>query len=80
MFPIGGLPKPRIREIAENLSLVNADRKDSQGICFLGKVKFSEFIEEHLGTNRAKSARLNPAKCSGLTKGFGFTQSVNDKG
>ena len=72
MFPIGGLPKPRIREIAENLSLVNADRKDSQGICFLGKVKFSEFIEEHLGTNPGEIREIESGEVLGTHKGFWF--------
>ena len=47
-FPIGGLPKSQLREIAAAAGLPNAGRKDSQGICFLGKVKFSEFVAEHL--------------------------------
>ena len=72
MFPIGGLPKSRIREIAENLSLVNADRKDSQGICFLGKVKFSEFIEEHLGTNPGEIREIESGEVLGTHKGFWF--------
>jgi len=49
MFPVGGMPKREIRALAKSAALPNADRKDSQGICFLGKVKFSEFIAEHLG-------------------------------
>mmetsp|Transcript_5524 Transcript_5524/g.19010 ORF Transcript_5524/g.19010 Transcript_5524/m.19010 type:complete len:447 (+) Transcript_5524:84-1424(+) len=49
MFPLGGLDKPEVREIAEKLNLPTAGRKDSQGICFLGKVKYSEFVAEHLG-------------------------------
>mmetsp|Transcript_2384 Transcript_2384/g.7614 ORF Transcript_2384/g.7614 Transcript_2384/m.7614 type:complete len:526 (-) Transcript_2384:693-2270(-) len=72
MFPIGGISKPRIREIAENLSLVNADRKDSQGICFLGKVKFSEFIEEHLGTKPGEIREIESGELLGTHKGFWF--------
>jgi len=49
MFPVGGMPKAEIRQLAQSAELPNAGRKDSQGICFLGKVKFSEFIAEHLG-------------------------------
>ena len=48
-FPVGGMPKADIRALAHSAELPNAGRKDSQGICFLGKVKFSEFIAEHLG-------------------------------
>ena len=40
LFPIGGLPKPLVRELAAAWGLPSAARKDSQGICFLGKVRF----------------------------------------
>jgi hypothetical protein len=49
MFPIGTLPKSTVRELATRWQLSNMDRPDSQGICFLGKVKFSEFVKAHLG-------------------------------
>jgi tRNA-specific 2-thiouridylase len=50
------MPKSEIREIATAAGLPNAARKDSQGICFLGKVKFSEFVAEHLvGTDKLLS-------------------------
>jgi tRNA-specific 2-thiouridylase len=49
MFPLGCLPKPAVRQLAAAGALPTAARKDSQGICFLGKVKFSEFVAEHLG-------------------------------
>ncbi len=38
-----------MRQLAAAAELPNKSRKDSQGICFLGKVKFSEFVKEHLG-------------------------------
>jgi tRNA U34 2-thiouridine synthase MnmA/TrmU len=40
LFPLGKLPKAQVRQIAEQLELPNRARKDSQGICFLGKVRF----------------------------------------
>ena len=49
MFPLGGLSKGGVRDIAAALSLPNASRPDSQGLCFLGKVKFDEFVRAHLG-------------------------------
>mmetsp|Transcript_35612 Transcript_35612/g.79155 ORF Transcript_35612/g.79155 Transcript_35612/m.79155 type:complete len:597 (+) Transcript_35612:87-1877(+) len=49
MFPLGGLTKPQVRKLAAAADLANKNRKDSQGICFLGKVKFGEFVKEHLG-------------------------------
>ena len=49
MFPLGGLTKSDVRALAAALSLPNASRPDSQGICFLGKVRFDEFVAAHLG-------------------------------
>ena len=49
MFPLGCFTKPEVRELALCADLPNTSRKDSQGICFLGKVKFDEFIREHIG-------------------------------
>lgn len=49
MFPLGCFTKPQVRELAMCARLPNTSRKDSQGICFLGKVKFDEFIREHIG-------------------------------
>jgi tRNA-specific 2-thiouridylase len=43
-FPVGGLEKPRVRELAREAALPNATRKDSQGICFLGKVPINQFL------------------------------------
>ena len=48
MFPIGHLPKSEVREIARKAGLPNAERKDSQGLCFVGKVNFSEFLKSHI--------------------------------
>ncbi len=44
LFPIGHLRKPEVREIAQELGLVTAGKKDSQGICFIGEVKMSDFL------------------------------------
>ena len=47
-FPIGELTKPEVRKIAQDLSLVTADKKDSQGLCFIGKVRLPEFLQQQL--------------------------------
>ena len=47
-FPLGEIEKPRVREIARELNLPVADKKDSQGICFLGKVKVPEFLSHFI--------------------------------
>jgi tRNA-specific 2-thiouridylase len=49
LFPIGKFMKKEIRELANKYQLPTMERKDSQGICFLGQVKFKEFIKHHLG-------------------------------
>lgn len=48
MFPIGHLEKPEVRKIATEAKLVNADRKDSQGICFIGKVDLKTFLQQKI--------------------------------
>ncbi len=48
IFPIGGLVKTEIRKIAKKINLATADRKDSQGLCFVGKVKIPEFLSKKL--------------------------------
>lgn len=48
LFPIGEMTKPEVREIAKKLDLITADKKDSQGICFVGKVKLPEFLQQQL--------------------------------
>ncbi|OMP31128.1 tRNA 2-thiouridine(34) synthase MnmA [Mangrovimonas sp. DI 80] len=48
LFPIGELTKPEVREIATKLNLVTADKKDSQGLCFIGKVRLPEFLQQKL--------------------------------
>ena len=48
LFPIGELTKPQVREIAMNLDLVTAEKKDSQGLCFIGKVRLPDFLQQQL--------------------------------
>jgi tRNA (5-methylaminomethyl-2-thiouridylate)-methyltransferase len=48
-FPLGDYNKSQVRNFAHKFDLPNMDRKDSQGICFLGQIKFNEFIKHHLG-------------------------------
>jgi tRNA-specific 2-thiouridylase len=52
MFPIGGLLKPEVRRIAEEQKLATAKRKDSQGICFVGKVDLPTFLQQKLAAKR----------------------------
>jgi tRNA-uridine 2-sulfurtransferase len=48
LFPIGELTKPQVREIANKMELITADKKDSQGLCFIGKVRLPEFLQQQL--------------------------------
>lgn len=48
LFPIGELTKPEVREIASKIGLVTAEKKDSQGLCFIGKVRLPEFLQQKL--------------------------------
>ncbi|MCL8006499.1 tRNA 2-thiouridine(34) synthase MnmA [Gelidibacter japonicus] len=48
LFPIGELTKPEVRKIAAQQNLITADKKDSQGLCFIGKVRLPEFLQQKL--------------------------------
>ncbi len=48
LFPIGELTKPEVRNLASKLELVTAEKKDSQGLCFIGKVRLPEFLQQKL--------------------------------
>lgn len=48
LFPIGELQKPEVREIAAQQNLITAEKKDSQGLCFIGKVRLPEFLQQQL--------------------------------
>ena len=48
LFPIGELTKPEVRKIAEELDLITANKKDSQGLCFIGKVRLPDFLQAQL--------------------------------
>jgi len=48
LFPIGELIKPEVRKIAQENELITADKKDSQGLCFIGKVRLPEFLQQKL--------------------------------
>ena len=48
LFPIGELTKPEVRKIAKTQDLITAEKKDSQGLCFIGKVRLPEFLQQQL--------------------------------
>jgi tRNA-specific 2-thiouridylase len=54
LFPIGELTKPEVRRIAAKMNLITADKKDSQGLCFIGKVRLPEFLQQQLKPKAGK--------------------------
>lgn len=60
MFPIGDLLKPEVRRIAEEQKLATAKRKDSQGICFVGKVDLPVFLQQKLATKEGNIHEILP--------------------
>jgi tRNA-specific 2-thiouridylase len=80
MFPIGSMPKSRVRELAKELNLPNAFRRDSQGICFLGKINYNDFIRRHLGEKPGPIIELETGKKLGEHKGYWFHTIGQRKG
>lgn len=72
LFPIGHMMKEEVREIAEREHLVNAKRKDSQGICFLGKINYNDYIRRYLGEQPGDVLELETGKRIGKHKGLWF--------
>ena len=52
LFPIGDLQKSEVRAIAKELGLITAEKKDSQGLCFVGKVRLPEFLQQQLAPKK----------------------------
>lgn len=72
LFPIGHMQKEKVRALAHEFDLPTKDRKDSQGICFLGKLKFNDFIAYHLGQKEGAIIEYETGKKLGTHKGFWF--------
>ena len=70
MFPIGHLWKHEVRDIAQRAGLLNAERKDSQGICFLGNIDFRDYIKAHLGENPGDVRELETGHLIGKHRGL----------
>ena len=80
MFPIGHMMKSEVRAIAHKANLPSADRKDSQGICFLGKINYNDFIRRYLGEREGKIVELETGKVLGTHKGYWFHTIGQRKG
>lgn len=80
MFPLGGLMKDEVRRIALDANLPSARRKDSQGICFLGKINYNEFIKRFLGEKEGLIVELETGRVIGKHKGYWFHTIGQRKG
>ncbi len=58
LFPIGELTKPEVRKIAKYADLITAEKKDSQGLCFIGKVRLPEFLQQKLQPKEGKIVQI----------------------
>ncbi len=80
MFPLGNMDKSEVRDLARQVSLPNALRKDSQGICFLGKIDYSDFIARHLGEKKGPVIEIETGKKIGSHRGYWFYTIGQRKG
>lgn len=80
MFPLGDMDKSEVRQLAKDVSLPNASRKDSQGICFLGKIDYSDFIARHLGEKEGPVIEIETGKKIGVHRGYWFYTIGQRKG
>ncbi|PXF45853.1 tRNA-specific 2-thiouridylase MnmA [Gracilariopsis chorda] len=71
-FPVGRYTKEKVRQFAQHYDLPNQNRRDSQGICFLGKLKFDEFLGHHLGYRKGSLVEFETGKELGYHNGFWF--------
>ena len=78
LFPIGELTKPEVREIAAQMNLITADKKDSQGLCFIGKVRLPEFLQQKLDKKEGLIVQID-AQDSIYIKNQTQFQSVEEK-
>lgn len=80
LFPLGEMPKSKVRELAKEANLPNASRKDSQGICFLGKINYKDFIKRHIGIKVGDIIEIETGKKLGSHEGFWFYTIGQRKG
>lgn len=80
LFPLGSMTKAEVRAIAAEAALPNAKRKDSQGICFLGKIDYDDFIRRHLGERPGPVIEIETGKKIGTHRGYWFYTIGQRKG
>jgi tRNA-specific 2-thiouridylase len=80
LFPVGNLMKSEVRQIAEKTNLPSAKRADSQGICFLGKINYNDFIRRYLGEKEGPVVEFETGKILGRHKAYWFHTVGQRKG
>lgn len=80
LLPLGDLMKAEVRTIAREAHLPQARRKDSQGICFLGKINYNDFLRRFLGEKEGKIIDIETNRIVGTHKGFWFHTIGQRKG
>jgi tRNA-specific 2-thiouridylase len=72
LFPIGDMEKSEVRAYAERLDLATQERPDSQGICFLGKIKYPDFVRHYLGEQEGAIVEEETGRRLGSHRGYWF--------
>lgn len=80
IFTLKNLKKEQVRKLAQKYNLPNKDRKDSQGICFLGKFKYNDFIKHYLGVKAGDIIEIETGKKLGDHEGFWYYTIGQRKG
>ena len=80
MFPVGNLMKHEVRDLALKANLPSAKRQDSQGICFLGKINYNDFIRRYLGEKEGPIVEFETGKLIGKHRGYWFHTVGQRKG
>jgi tRNA (5-methylaminomethyl-2-thiouridylate)-methyltransferase len=80
LFPLGKFHKSHVRELAENFELPNKKRPDSQGLCFLGKIKFDDFLGAYLGEKPGQITDAATGEVIGRHKGLWYHTVGQRKG
>jgi tRNA-specific 2-thiouridylase len=76
LFPIGELTKPEVRSIAKEIGLATAEKKDSQGLCFIGKVHLPDFLQQQLKPKQGKVIEV-PASAAVFNQTFDMNDLAN---
>ncbi len=78
LFPIGEMTKPQVRQLATEHHLITADKKDSQGLCFIGKVRLPDFLQQQLKPKKGSIVEV-PNNFSGLQKHVPNFDTIQDE-